>query len=110
MHMSILIFTQDHNGKVVELSRSDTLFIRLPENPTTGYQWAVEEVKGPIITLEKSNYAPTAGAEIGGGGERTLVFKATSPGTTNLRLKLWQAWEGDSSIVDIYTITIHVHG
>jgi inhibitor of cysteine peptidase len=107
--MSTLILTQNNNGKVIEVSIGDTFFIRLPENPTTGYQWIVEEVEGPIIALEKSNYALTTGTGVGGGGERTLMFKATSPGTTNLRLKLWQAWEGDSSIVDIYTITIHVH-
>ena len=108
--MSTLILTQDNNGKVIEISSGDTFFIRLPENPTTGYLWVVEEVEDPIIALEKSKYAPTMGTGVGGGGgERTLMFKATSPGTSNLRLKLWQAWEGDSSIVDIYTITIHVH-
>jgi inhibitor of cysteine peptidase len=109
MHMSTLILTQDNNGEAVEVSKDDLISIRLPENPTTGFQWAVEEIKSSIITLEKSNYAPTLDTGVGGGGERMLIFRATSSGTTNLSLKLWQAWEGDSSIVAIFTITVHVH-
>lgn len=109
MRMSILTLTQENNGNVIEISVGDTFFIHLPENPTTGYQWAIDDMTSQNIMLNNSSYASTTATGIGGGGQRIWAFETTRRGVAHLRLKLWRAWEGDSSIADVYTITLQIH-
>lgn len=110
--MSILQLSQADHGKLVQLSRGQSLSIRLPENPTTGYRWEVDQNQlGPEsspIGLETSSFSLASGSGIGGGGERTFVFKAVDLGTTQLQLKLWQPWEGEATIIDRYHLTLQI--
>lgn len=111
--MPTIVLTRADNGKSIELSRGQKLSIRLPENPTTGFRWEIEsaQVVTPqveVVTFESSSYAPAADGGMGGGGERTLVFRVANPGTTRLQMKLWQPWEGNHSIVERYSLTVRV--
>ena len=108
---AILLKDQTDNGKQVTLSLGQVLAIRLPENPTTGYGWAVDEPRSPdkhtnVVTLESTNFTmePTAG--VGGGGVRTFMFKVVQIGVMQLHLKLWHRWEQD--IIDRFNLVVHV--
>ena len=88
-------------GRHIELRKDDTLVVSLPENPSTGYRWAVDQVGG-ILQLEGTQFNLMKGAGVGAGGWRTLRFMAAATGAAKLQLKLWQEWGGDASVADRY--------
>jgi inhibitor of cysteine peptidase len=106
--MSTRTLTRDDQGSVVTAKVGERLIIRLPESPSTGYRWALDKSNEGILTLEETAYerSPTSGT--GGGGQRTLTFLMQAVGTVLLQLKHWRAWEGDASITERFTLTLHV--
>jgi len=99
------------DGKQLTLNVGQDLTIRLPENPTTGYRWAVDEPtqRDPsteILVFTDRSYSAEKAVGIGGGGMCTLTFNAQKAGVAELRLKLWQPSEND--VDDRFHLTIHV--
>ena len=62
---------------------------------------------GPASFHAGGRYS-AADSGIGGGGTRSFTLKAEHPGIMQVRLKLWRDWEGESSIVERFTVTIRV--
>jgi inhibitor of cysteine peptidase len=106
--VSTITLTRADSGKVVETRAGDTLVVRLGENPTTGYQWAMETLNADEVVLQNVEYLRAGDAAVGGGGERRFTFKAQRAGTATVQLKLWRVWEGDASIVERFTVMIQV--
>lgn len=73
----------EYNAKSVSLRVGEILELRLPENPTTGFRWRLEEHSGTTIVDDTLN----AGAIPGQGGQRTLRFKMSAPGTYEIALR-----------------------
>ena len=84
---TMLTLTRTDNGKSITMQVNDLLLLSLDENPTTGFQWALDG---------------------GGGGQRVLTFKAQRAGIGQLKLKLWREWQGEPSIVERFTVTLQV--
>ncbi len=106
--MPDLILTQADTGKSFMVHPGDVIAIQLKENPTTGYRWAIDRSDDTILALQSSDFVGPPGTGIGGGGTRTFTFKAQKPGAVHLQLKQWRSWEGDSSIIGRYDVTIQV--
>ncbi len=106
--LSDLSLTQAENGQRFVIASQRLISIRLPENPGTGYRWEVAEPDGDHLALQNSVFALEPGSGLGASGWRTLTFKATSPGTTQLRLKYWREWEGERSVTQRFEITLQV--
>src|SRR5262245_61588012 len=105
-----MTLTRGDNGKTIEVQAGDSVVVRLDENPTTGFIWAIDQDNDDILPLRHSDYTMAPGAGIGGGGQRTLTFQAQKAGTVSLQLKLWREWEGDQSITERFFVTIQVGG
>lgn len=100
--------------KTLNISVGKRFVIRLDENPTTGYVWAIDG-KTELLGLESSDYVsdtpPNKNGEVhivGGGGQRSFTFVAQKAGTVTLKLKHWRSWEGDASIVDTFSIPVQI--
>jgi inhibitor of cysteine peptidase len=106
--MSTVTLTQADNGRSVEVRPGNVIVIQLAENPTTGFRWAVDQIDEQIVTIVRVDYTTAAGGGIGGGGARSFTLKAEHSGTMELRLKLWRDWEGESSVIERFTVTIQV--
>ena len=106
--MSVITLTQADQGKSITLQPGQTLVVKLPENPTTGFRWAIARNDEATLALRSSDYAPAANVGVGGGGQRTFTFAAQKPGSVILQLKLWREWEGDSSVTKRFGVTIDV--
>src|SRR5947209_2225156 len=100
-----LTVTKEDNGKSFETTSGGIITVRLAENPTTGYTWAIDRVDDQLLALQGSDYISSPGHLAGRGGERIFTFKTGKAGQTSLQLKHWREWEGDKSIVDRFTIT-----
>ena len=106
--MSVITLTQADQGKSITLQPGQTLVVKLPENPTTGFRWAIARNDEETLALRDSDYAPAAGVGVGGGGQRTFTFVARKPGSVILQFKNWREWEGDSFITERFGVTIDV--
>jgi inhibitor of cysteine peptidase len=106
--MSIITLTQADKGRSITVHADDKIIINLIENPTTGYGWAIDKMDPTVLVFQDLTFSSTPGGAIGSGGTRTFTFTAKQPGTAHLQLKLLRAWQGDSSIIDRYDVTIQV--
>jgi inhibitor of cysteine peptidase len=100
-----MILNERDRDRTVEVPRGGVLDVRLQENPTTGYSWSVEAAN----SLEQvGDSFEAGGATIGATGVRVLQFRATRPGSHELRLKYWREWEGEDSVANRFGINIIV--
>jgi inhibitor of cysteine peptidase len=106
--MSEVTLTEVDNGKSIAVQVGQKVILRLNENPTTGFRWAVDTGNNEIIELHSSEYIRAPGSAVGGGGQRVFVFEAKRSGSVRLLLKLWREWEGDKSIASRFDVSIHV--
>jgi inhibitor of cysteine peptidase len=106
--MTTIRLTQADKGKSITAHSGDEVIITLPENPTTGYRWAIDQTDATILEAQGSTFSSMPGGGVGNGGTRTFTFTARQPGTAHLQLKLLRAWQGDSSIIDRFDVTIQV--
>lgn len=102
------VILQTDREKTFQVSQDDVVLIRLEENPTTGYRWEVDAVDDRVVELQNSNYSMATESGVGGGGVRTFTFKAKSPGTGSIRLKLRRAWESEDAATNHFAVTICV--
>ena len=99
--MAEVAVTSAQNGATVTAGAGDTVVVRLPENPTTGYRWAVTAGGSPSAdTFRPGGSAP------GAAGERVLSFKAPASGTMRLELALRRAWETGGAAQSSFSVTI----
>ncbi len=105
-----LTLTETDAGKTVQVHPGDHILIQLDANATTGFSWAIDKTDTTILALQSEGYTLYPGGAIGSGGTAEFTFIAQHVGTAQLQLKYWRSWEGDSSIVKRYDITIQVQG
>jgi predicted secreted protein len=76
----------------IQVEVNENFKIELKENITTGYRWAIAQMPPNIIFID-AYYEPAYPGSIGGGGIRTFIFGAISPGQGVIKLVKVRAWE-----------------
>ena len=105
-----VLLDKGDSGTQISLETGQTLAIRLPSNPTTGYIWEAVALEQAILTqLGAAEYEPDRGeiAE-GAGGMETFYFEATAPGRVELTLIYHQPFEPDEAPAETFTVTIEI--
>jgi inhibitor of cysteine peptidase len=97
---------RDAAGSLVRVPVGTLLDVRVPENPTTGYRWAVEGDDPAVLPLADDNFEP--GVAVGAGGTRLLRFRACRPGRASLHLVHRRSWEGDVPGADRFDLDVLV--
>ena len=111
--MGRLIVTQDDHDKTLDISEGDEIAVQLPENPSTGYVWAIER-RDRMLTLQDNQFvhsqAETTGVThvVGAGGIRVLTLRAEGSGIAQLKLKRYRSWLGDGSIIERFHLTLRI--
>lgn len=100
-----LEITDQANGKTVVLEAGQTLVIRLPENPTTGYRWAVES--SGAMRLDRDEFFPI-GTGVGAGGTRQQQWHTESSGKHQILLVLQRSWEAPNMAIERFSLTVAV--
>jgi predicted secreted protein len=104
----MLILTRADHNRSAEIRVGERLVVRLPENPSTGYTWAVEENDRRLLALDGTDYAAPTEGFVGARGQRSFTFTARQPGEVALKFKYWRFWEGDASATEHYAITVQI--
>jgi inhibitor of cysteine peptidase len=103
--MAEILVRETQNGGTVGVAAGDTVAVRLPENPTTGYRWQVDALTG--LTLVADEFSPRSPAP-GAGGERELRFIAPATGVFHIQATLRRAWEVGAAPQAQFRVTIQV--
>jgi inhibitor of cysteine peptidase len=82
-----VVLTESDNGRRVEVTEGQMVVVRLAENPTTGYRWAIEELTGPLTVVREGSERVDP-ARRGAGGVRILAFATKGPGRGEVSLAL----------------------
>ena len=100
-----MVVDEQQSGNRIDVRSGDVVTVRLKENPTTGYRWAIEQAGGLQLEDDRNaNVGPAPGAS----GMRELNFRAGAPGDHVLRLKQWRDWQGDASVIGRFQLSVHV--
>ena len=99
-----MLLSEQDSGRSVNVNLGSLFSVRLKENPTTGYRWTVESASG----LEQVGDHFEGGGAIGAAGIRQLQFRAIRAGSSELRMKNWQEWEGEASVISRFVVEVIV--
>ena len=83
------------NGRTLTLEAGDRFELSLPENPTTGYQWEIEEGADPVCVRLSDRYERSS-ERTGSGGVRRWLFEAARAGEGEIRLSYRRSPEGEA--------------
>lgn len=101
------VLTNQDNGKSIDTLVGSCLTVQLKESPTTGYVW-VNKTTGDVLLLQNSDFSPASSTGVlGGSGMRMLRFTVSKAGKSTLLLKQMREWEGESSAVEVFSVTIN---
>ena len=103
-----LVLASADNNRTAELRVGERFRVSLPENPGTGYTWAIDETDRRLLVLDDTEYAEPTESSIGARGRRIFAFTARQPGEVALKLKYWRFWDGDGSIAERYGVTLKI--
>lgn len=106
--MAQVTLTDAQNNATVQAHVGDTITLALPENPTTGYQWSVQQNNTTVLAVTNDEYASES-QRPGSGGTHTFVFEAIASGASTLDLVNARSWEPASAANQRYSVTIQVH-
>jgi len=101
----------DANGKAIAAEANQTLLVKLPGNPTTGYSWRLSKIEGEAIeAVGKPSYVADKNPQkrVGTGGTYHFTFRAAKPGKATLTLAYARPWEKDTPPIKTFTLTVEV--
>jgi len=100
--------TEQDNGRDVDLNTGEALIVRLPSNPSTGYNWTVAGEPAPL-KLQKSTFQKkTANGKVGASGMSMFRLTAGSSGIANLTLVYRRSWEYNTPPMKTFSVRVNV--
>lgn len=105
------VITEANNGTNITLENEDTFYLRLQENPTTGYSWELNLSEG--LSLVSDKYYPPKSGEgeqtiVGAGGVHIWEIKADSEGFQQVAAVYRRTWENETGAEDRFTLNVEV--
>jgi inhibitor of cysteine peptidase len=101
--------TKADNGKRARVYVGNVIVVRLPGNPTTGYQWQAVPMPSPVLRLAaQPQYVASPAGVAGGGGTFVFVFQSLQPGAGAIRLVYARPLERDRPAADAFNLSVEV--
>lgn len=91
-----LVYSEWDNGTTSLIHSQDIITIRLPENPTTGYQWEITMSDGLRLLDDTYIYPDPSGRMTGTGGWRRLTLIPGASGMESFTAVHKRSWESES--------------
>lgn len=86
-----------------------TLYVRLPASPATGYSWAFVGPLPAMLRMERDpGLMPFDRVRPGAPAIQTWTFRATQPGRAVLRFVYRRPWEPDATAADRREVEVFV--
>ena len=112
------VITEANNGTNISLENGSTFYLRLKENPTTGYSWELNLSQGLNVSRGADNisgkYYPADQPEgvehplVGAGGVYVWEIKAVAEGSQQVKGIYKRPWENETGTEDKFTLNVEV--
>jgi len=87
---------ETYNGKTIDCSPDDVIEVRLPGNPTTGYQWMqTQQPSDQVLVLTKEDFELVNSDRkmVGVPGTYYFRYVVSGKGNEGIRLQYRRSWE-----------------
>ena len=86
---------EDDQKEKYSVRKNDLIKIILKANPSTGYQWSIENMDtSRVIIIDETYTTENIEREIvGGGGDKIYLFKAINRGSTAIDIEYFRPFE-----------------
>ena len=101
-----LVVTEQENNTTVETVLGTVITLKLPENPTTGYQWNLTTTPGLNVT--RDIYIPSSPQMAGSGGVRSWDIATVQEDTQQIRAVYMRSWEPVTGNETTFSMTVVV--
>lgn len=92
------VLNDANHQQTIVVKPKETLIVKLPANPSTGYMWAFTPPDdGTVKLLSNWKFTPSKKNTVGAGGETSWRLQAGQSGETTLQFAYRRPWE-DASI------------
>ncbi|MFZ0914739.1 MAG: protease inhibitor I42 family protein [Candidatus Korobacteraceae bacterium] len=104
---SVVVITDQDNGKDIDLPAGGTLAIRLNSNPSTGYSWAIKGDPSPLRLVKSSTKKNGQNSHVAGAPiTQEFRLRAVSAGMASLTLEYRRPWEHDVAPVKTFQVRV----
>ena len=92
-----ILVEEPDSGSILYLTQGDSLSVKLPANPTTGYTWSIA-ANAPSVLQPSGDprFEPPPSQRPGAGGFQTLDFRVAGGGAALLQLVYRRPFEKDA--------------
>jgi len=97
---------ESSDGNTIDLKIGETLELRLPENRTTGFKWALESSDEGGWSLVSDDFE--AGSQPGQPGSQRWSFRGERAGSESIKLSYRRGWEEKGTAERTFTLRIRV--
>ena len=102
----MILIDKGFDGQLIEMPLGETLELRLPENPVTGFRWHLQSSGEPILTLVADSFEPGDGTP-GQGGIHWWRFQSVKTGTASVQLYYRRRWEQSAKSAQTFKLQVH---
>ncbi len=105
------LVTETDNGKCINLQNGETFYLKLKENPTTGYSWQLNLSQGLSILSDEFTTDKFPGeTEVppGRGGTHLWEIKAVTPGSQQVKGIYKRPWMETTGTEENFTLHVEV--
>ena len=102
-----LELTRAENGKRARVWIGNVIVVRLPGNPTTGYQWQFLPSPNSVVRLmgqPQFTSLPRSAGMVGAGGTVVFTFQVIQPGSGAIRLVYARPWEKNNPPAETFAV------
>ncbi len=92
----------------MQVPRGSKVTIELPENPTTGHQWAIDSIDEVFLVPEGDAFLTGKQMGLGSGGVRRFFFRAKGTGCTSLNLTNKRALESSTEAIGSFKLAVRI--
>lgn len=106
------VINENYNGKTIQVKQGENLYLKLKENPSTGYSWILSQSNG--LNLLSTEYHPPAASKlsqrviVGAAGFHSWKIKAIAKGSLKLKAIYRRPWEKETGREQTFILNIKV--
>jgi inhibitor of cysteine peptidase len=106
------IITENDNGKTIYIKKGDAFYLKLKENPSTGYSWKLSLSKG-LNMLTNKYYSPESSKKggrliVGAAGFHLWEIKAMDKGSQQVTGIYKRSWEKETGREQTFKLYVKV--
>ena len=106
LHSYKVLFNKSHHGKKYFVEKGKPFKIKLVSNPTTGYNWFLDELDESCFRIKSSGFTPSSSKAMGAPGQSYWEIIPLKAGTSKISLLYYRSWEGKEKAVDHYQFKV----